>query len=189
MGRSPGRRSHIAVLSITSKRLCEGATATATIFSGRQSRSPSVRRDKLLAVDCFVVPPKTVGLRFQSKQKRSCPMLLTLTAISLEWFRTTVRSQGFLRSASTPCGGRLCENERSESTVVRAMRLWDAMEGRPSPSPSLNQGGGLGLSLSRANPSLSRSALPFRRRVSVGSTGVFSKPPALPVVIDFGLTR
>ena len=48
---------YTAVLSKTLNRLCEGATATAAIFSGRQSRSPSFRRDELLAVDCFVVPP------------------------------------------------------------------------------------------------------------------------------------
>ena len=50
-----------AVLNRTFNRLCEGATATAAIFSGRQSRSPSVRRDELLAVNCFVVPPRKDG--------------------------------------------------------------------------------------------------------------------------------
>ncbi len=87
-----GYRSKItAVLNKTFNRLCEGATATAAIFSGRQSRSPSVRRDELLAVDCFVVPPrKDGGVEVSIKTGRFFPMLLTLTAIFLEGLRTTV---------------------------------------------------------------------------------------------------
>ena len=49
------------VLNRNFNRLCEGATATAAILSGRQSRSPSVRRGELLAIDCFVVPSREDG--------------------------------------------------------------------------------------------------------------------------------
>ena len=63
------REAFTAVLNITFNRLCEGATAA--IFSGRQSHSPSVRRNELLAADCFVVPPCMMVLGENAEQSRS----------------------------------------------------------------------------------------------------------------------
>ena len=63
-------------------RRCEGALATAAIFSGRRSRLDSTRVTGRMVVDCRVVPPRKDG-----------------------WVEVSNETDGRLPNAYTPKGG------------------------------------------------------------------------------------